>query len=220
MIRSHLLTSIFSAANYAAEALQLVRDAPLDTLTETQLVLRLVIALESDVSAAAKIVVAEMDKRHFVGFEAFQATTGKMLVAAETNDALAFQEAFAAWQEGRKKYPGNWQDALLKADAFAPFLPEGFVLPAAPIPEHRLSAADRKMLRQPKAAIRRAVEENLGWLRDMGCAGTAAELAASYSLVSVNRHLREATVSSSQQAPDLTIAFDEKGQMLGSFISH
>jgi hypothetical protein len=66
----------------------------------------------------------------------------------------------------------------------------------------------------------KAVLENLEWLRQMQINDAPEDMAKTYRLVRLNRHLREAGFTSNKNFPDFTAALDEGGNFIGSFLDH
>jgi hypothetical protein len=83
-----------------------------------------------------------------------------------------------------------------------------------------LSHEDRKFVKDQEQVCLKAVFENVEWLREMNITETPEEIARTYRLVYLNRHLREASFESDQDFPSFTVALDEGGNFLGSFLDH
>jgi hypothetical protein len=65
-----------------------------------------------------------------------------------------------------------------------------------------------------------AVTENLEWIREMQINGTVDEIVAQYQLTYVSREICEATMSGSDDLPDITLTLEPDGSYRGSFLSH
>jgi hypothetical protein len=186
------------------------------------LILRLGITLRDGNLDDADVAVARLESQGLVGYELFQLTTARMVLAFRRADQAAFQQALIAWLHGRRLYPGNWINSVLQESEFAAWLenvdPADLATPS--VVHKPLTDEDRAYVRNLDAARLAAIHENLQWLREMGLTETVGELAKSYSLSAVNRDLQEATISSAHtDHPCIILVFDGD-DYVGSFIAH
>jgi hypothetical protein len=209
--------------HYHPDAVAAATAGEVSALPMQGLVLRLGIALRDGNLADADAVFEHPSKPYVVGHELFQLTTGRMFLAHKRNDRDAFFAALAEWLGGRRQYPGNWNNAVLQEQEFAPWLaavdPQKLA-PPPPTAPRQLTEEDRAYVRNFEAVRRAAIQENLQWLREMGLTESVDELAGSYALTFVNRELREATVCRKDDAPCIIMAFDGDGTFVGSFLAH
>jgi hypothetical protein len=86
--------------------------------------------------------------------------------------------------------------------------------------EPKFSEEDLLFVQDVEAVPLMAVLENLEWLRQMQIKDEPEDMAETYRLVRLNRHLREAGFTSDKDFPDFTAAPDEDGNFVGSFLDH
>jgi hypothetical protein len=216
------LNRFIDPANYHPDA---VANAGLAAVADVEpywLIIRLGIALHGGDRQAAEAVLRRLDADNRQGHELFQVVTAKLILALESADSASILSALDVWLDARKSAPGNWRNEVLDAPELAPYIagvnPEKLVPPA--IKRVRITKADRAMVRDLDAACIQAVTENLEWLRPLGVTGSVKAIAKSYRIVYANRVLREVTLCSSKDWPDLIVALDAQGAVLGSFIEH
>jgi hypothetical protein len=218
------LTHYIDPDAYHPDAVARAVAGDLAELDPNLLIIRLGVALRDQDRMSAKAVLDRLEQEQMGGYMLYQVTTGRMIFAHLCNEKSAFDHALAAWLTGRQLYPGNWTTKILDEPELASWLADkdlaALVTPIVwPKPEP-LTAEDRAYVKNFDLVRLAAINENLQWLREMGLTDTVEDLAQSYTLASINRHLREANLSRHDDYPDIILAFDEDGRFVGSFLAH
>jgi hypothetical protein len=219
------LTSLypyFDPANYHPDAVAAAQAGEIDTLDVSLSLLRLCIELHKNDQAAALSVVLRLNREPLGGYQLWQKLTAALILALESLCEPEIKKALTAWLDGRDQYPGNWRNEVLDAPEVVPWL--GRVDPArliAPVIKPSiLSPEERAFVRDIKSVCENAVRDNLTYLRDLGVKQSAATLAKKYTLLFVNLALRECTIDAGEDLPSITVALDEQGAYVGSFLTH
>jgi hypothetical protein len=208
------LEHFFDPAAYHADALTTAAAAEIATLSVDLALVRLCLAFRDGARADAGAVLRHLEASDPLGRALFLVRTARIHHAAPALDR---------WLDDWQRFPANWSADVLEASGVKPLAaglsPERLRAPVATMPA--LTKADCAFVKGLKSAIRAAVMENLEWLRTWEPTASPAAIAARYHLAAVNRDLNEATLSVAVgELPDLILACDENGKMLGSFIAH
>ena len=216
------LDRFIDPANYHPDAVADAGRGEMADIPSSLLLIRLGIELHREDHAAANAAVERLEADNRGGYELFQLLTAKIVLALWSADETAILLALKSWLDARKRYPGNWSDDVLEAPELAPYVAK--VNPAKLVPPkikpRAITRADRALVKDLNAARKQAVTENLVYLRDLGVSDSITAIARAYDISFANHHLREVTLSASADWPDLVIAIDAEGAMLGSFIAH
>jgi hypothetical protein len=181
--------------------------------------IRLICALHDGDEADFDRVRSLLEVEALGGYPLFQLRTAILLHAARSRDRAGFDTAWQAWIAGRQAYPGNWDDAVLDEDEIRPWI----TAPPKPKPDAVqpvIEKDDLIFVKDLSFAITRAVQDNLLWLKEQAPAGSVADLVDHYRLASVDRSLKEATLTGRGELPDLIVALDDQGSYRSSFIAH
>jgi hypothetical protein len=217
-----LLDRFFNPSSYHSDAVSSAAHGELDEISNSFLIIRLCLALSKKTLGDADLVVTRLLLNQPVGYELFQLTTARMIIARNKNDKAAFMQALDAWLKGRAETPANWDDKILVEAAFQIWLAEVDPDKLKPIkvePE-KTSEEDLSFVKNADTIPLKAIFENLEWLRQMNINDAPEDMAKTYRLVHFNRDLREAGFSSDKGFPDFTAALDENGNFIGSFLDH
>ncbi len=216
------LDRFIDPANYHPEAVAAADAGDVADVAPEFLIIRLGLELRRANRCGAEQAIARLVQDNRLGHEQFQMMTAQLILALWTREDAVIFRAFDDWLGARKTSKSGWMHEVLEAPELAPFVaklePAKLVVP----PRRRapISKADRALVRDFKAAREQAVTENLQWLRELGVTGTVKSIAKAYRITFANHYLREITLTSKRDLPDLIISLDEKGAMLGSFIAH
>ena len=195
--------------------------SPLDVPSHW-LIVRLVVALNANNRADAEAVLKRLDAERRGGHDLFLIKTAHFIIAIESANLLTRRTALEDWLTARAAFQGNFMDHVFDAPELADIVTkadrEGMALPDAKRPI--VTKADRALIADFAAGRALAVAENLKWLRQMGVTGTVKAIAKTYRITFANHHLREITISSNKGWPDIIIAVNEAGAMIGSFLSY
>ncbi len=216
------LDRFIDLANYHPDA---VAEAGKGAVADTEsglLIIRLGMELHRKNRPAAEQAIARLEDENRQGYELFQLLTAKIILALWAKDDSEIVTALDAWLEARRTMQGSWRHDALEAPELAPHLaqidPVRLALPE--VMKTKVTKADRALIKDLDAARKQAVAENLIWLREAGVSGTITSIAKAYRITYANHHLREVTLSAKEDWPDLVIALDKDGALLGSFIAH
>jgi hypothetical protein len=210
-------------ANYHTEAVTDAGKSDVATLASGLLIVRLAIALHGADAADAQAAIALLEKGNRQGYELCQLMTAKLIIALWSEDYGVISFALEAWLDARRPAPGNWLNEVLNAPELTTYVaeiePAKLALPPPKRPT--VTKAVRALVKDLDCARVQAVTENLTWLRELGLKGPVKAIAKSYKIAFANHHLREVTLTSKNENwPDLIVALDEHGGVLGSFIAH
>jgi hypothetical protein len=210
-------------ANYHTEAVTDAGKSDVATIASGLLIVRLAIALHGADAVDAQAVNALLEKDNRQGYELCQLMTAKLIIALWSDDHGVISFALEAWLDARRPAPGNWRHEVLHAPELAPYVaaiePAKLALP--PPKRTTVTKADRALVKYLDGARVQAVTENLIWLREMGLTGPVKAIAKTYRIAFANHHLCEVTLTSKNEDwPDLIVALDKHGGVLGSFIAH
>lgn len=222
MIMKMSLNRFIDPANYHLDAVAKAATGSVTSVDSQWLIIRLGIELHVNNFETAQIVLRRLELEQRQGYELFQVKTAQLILALRANTKSQITTALNEWLETRKKAPENFNSDVLAAPELTAYLsdidPAKLLTPVMkPI---TVPKADRVLVRDIDAARVQAVTENLGWLREAGVKGTVKAIAKVYRIVYANHHLREVTLGNNKNWPELILALDEKGDLLGSFISH
>jgi hypothetical protein len=194
----------------------------IDELTSSLRILRLCFEVRKGDLNTATSVVNHLMKQPPLGYELFQLTTARMIIARTKNDKAAFMLALEAWLQGRSETPANWDDTVLKTPEFKTWLAEVEPdrLKPVTVELEKMSDEDMSFVKDADAIPIKAVLANLEWLRQMNFIDTPEVIAKQFHLTHVNRYLKEATFDHKGDGPGFTIALDENGNYVDSFLSH
>jgi hypothetical protein len=208
--------------SYSAQVVEEVRQVETAKLTTSWGIVRLCFELRNNDVRAAEVIINQLMKEPPFGYELFQLTTARMIIARQKNDNAAFVLALDAWLKGRRKTPQNWDDRVLEEISFQGWLADVDPKKLKPrtVRGHKISGDDISFVKHAAHIPLKAVLENLEWLREMKITETPEEIAQTYKLFSLNRHLREASFESTKGFPGITVALDEGGNFTGSFLAH
>jgi hypothetical protein len=216
------LNRFIDPANYHPEAVANADKGTLAELAPELLMLRLGLALQRADGVQAQAAIVRLEGQHRQGYELFQLMTGKLILALWTGDSATVLAALRAWLDARRPAPNNWCHELLDAPELAPYLaqlsPALLSLPKAK--RAKITKADRALVKDFISARTQAVRENLPWLRQLGVSGNVSAIAKAYRIFAANQALRELTLAGKDTWPELIIALDAEGAVLGSFIAH
>jgi hypothetical protein len=217
-----LIDQFFNPDFYHPDAVSNAAHGDLAEMNTSLLILRLCLELRKETSVDAERVVKCLVTRQPQGYGYFQFTTAQMMIAARNNNKSEFMLALDAWLKGRAETPTNWDDIVLQEPAFRIWLAEvdPDKLKPVKVETGKMSEEDLSFVKNADAIPLKAVLENLEWLRQMNINDAPEDMAKSYRLVHVTRHLREAGFSSDKDFPDFTAALDEGGNFIGSFLDH
>jgi hypothetical protein len=211
-----------NADAYHPDAVATARVGSLADLTAQMLIVRLCDDFTRDDKAAAERTLHARAADAFVGYARFQFDTARLIMARRRDDRDAFMSALDSWLTARLMFPGNWSTDVLDATEFAPWLADidpARLAPPVP-PSTELTDEDRAWVQDIAAARRLAVAENLEWIRELQIEGTVDEISSQYQLTYVSREICEATISGSDDLPDITLTLEPDGSYRGSFLSH
>jgi hypothetical protein len=185
-------------------------------------IVRLCVELRNGDMATAALVVNHLMKQQPLGYELFQLTTARMIIERTKNDKVAFMLALDAWLKGRSETPTNWDDKILKVPAFQMWLTEVDFdkLKLMKVEFEKMSEEDVLFVKDAETIPMKAVLANLEWLRQMNFIDAPEVIAKRFHLTHVNRYLKEATFDQEGDGPSFTIALDENGNYVDSFLSH
>jgi hypothetical protein len=207
---------------YEAEAIDASRSGATDEISVNFCIIRLWLSLADDDLSTASACLHRLRTEKLGGWPLYQVTTASIFLAIKIGNNAHIIAAVDAWLTGLAAYPGNWTRGLLDAPEIVPWLihfnPQRWA-PTKP-KKRRLTKAQRAFVGDPESTIKRAIAENMVWLRELGFADSEVVMACWYKLTSVHLGLREATFDASNTAPTLIVSFDEKGTFTGSFIAH
>jgi hypothetical protein len=208
--------------SYHPEAVARVCQSEVNELATSLSIVRLCVELRKSDMDTATTVVNHLMKQPPLGYELFQLTTARMIIARTKNDKAAFIHALDAWLKGRAETPANWDDKILNVSAFQPWLSEvdPDKLKPVKVEFEKMSDEDLSFVKDADAIPLKAVLANLDWLRQMNFIDTPEVIAKQFHLTHVNRYLKEATFDHSGDGPGFTIALDENGNYVYSFLSH
>ena len=216
------LDDFLNPAHYHANAVAAAATADLNALDPQLLIIRLAIELRRGHTAEAAKALKALAATAPASHNLFQMTSGAMILAYQTNDKAAFDQALEAWLAARQQFPANWLNTLLDVPEFAAWLagidPSRLAPPVITPPP--LTDEDRAFVTDLEGATVAAVAENLEWLREMGFDASVAAIAKDYRLGDVNIELREATLFGDGDLPSLIIVLHEDGSFDRSFIAH
>lgn len=217
------LDRFIDSANYHPDAVVDAADGAVANLPPSLLIIRLGLALHRGDRGEAEAVIHRLEGDNRGGYELFQLMTGKLILALWAQDKGVILAALEAWLDARRPTPGSWRHDMLEAPELVPYLaqidPAKLVLPETK--PARVSQADRALVKDIDLARIQAVTENLHWLRELGLTGSIKAIAKAYRIVYANHHLREVTLDANKEDwPDLIVALDENGVVIGNFIAH
>ncbi len=216
------LDRFIDPANYHPDAVANAGKGAVAEIDPNLLIIRLGTELHRGNRAGAEEAIMRLEGDDRGGHDLFQMMTGKLILALWTKDDAVIMAALKAWLDARRPLPHNWFHELLDAPELARHVakldPAELALPGTKL--YRVTEADRAIVKDLEAARVQAVTENLQWLREMGITGTVKAMAKTYRITHANQHLREITLSGKDDWPDLIVAADENGAVLGSFIAH
>jgi hypothetical protein len=206
---------------YHSDAVASASSGDIVTLSPDFLIIRLCVELRKNNISAIQVILQRMRKLKYVGYQLFQVTTARMIIAFRQHNKAAFMLALEAWLDGRHATPQNWDNKVLEQAEFQDWLLE---VDPAKLEEPKLVVAqltkeDRAFVKNQDEIALKSVLENMEWLVPPDSNMKPEKIARSYKLASFNQHLREARFSSTEDFPDLILALDEAGNFLGSFIS-
>jgi hypothetical protein len=217
-----LIDQFFNPDFYHPDAVSNAAHGDLAEMNTSLLILRLCLELRKETTVDAERVVKYLVTRQPQGYGHFQFTTAQMMIAARNNNKSEFMLALDAWLKGRAETPANWDDIVLQEPAFQPWISEIDPEKLKPVPVEikQMSDEDLSFVQDAEAIPLKAVLANLEWLRQMNFAGEPEEIAKQFQLTHVNRHLKEATFDHQGDGPGFTVALDDKGNYVDSFLSH
>jgi hypothetical protein len=191
-------------------------------LTTSFGIVRLCVELRNNHMAAVEAVINHLMKQRPLGYELFQLTTARLILARCKNDRDAFMLALETWLKGLKKTPQNWDDRVLEESSFQDWLADvdPKKLKVRTLRKRKMSDDDLAFIKDATNIPLKAVSENLEWLREMKITETPEQIAQTYEMDSFNRHLREVSLESNKGFPGITVALDENGNFVGSFLGH
>jgi hypothetical protein len=217
-----LLDRFLNPDFYHPEALAIAAHGEIGKLSTSLLIVRLCLELRKPTTSHAEQVVRCLSAMQPVGYELFQFTTAQMIMTRRQNDKIGFMRALDGWLEGRATAPANWDDSVLQEPLFQSWLAEvdPEKLRADVKAVDVLSEEDRQFVKNVNAIPLKAVLANLEWLRQMNFLDAPEDIAKQFHLTHVNRYLKEATFDHVGEGPGFTIALDENGNYVDSFLSH
>jgi hypothetical protein len=217
-----LIDRFLNPDNYHAVAMSNAARGDIDDVNSGLLILRLCLELRKASTDGAERVVERILSSQPRGYELFQVTTAQMVIARFKNDKSGFTIALDAWLNGRSETPANWDDGVLREPAFQTWLAEvdPDKLKPVQVEVRKLSNEDLSFVQDADAIPLKAVLANLEWLRQMNFVGTPEDIAKQFQLTYVNRYLKEATFDHEGDGPGFTVALDDKGNYVDSFLSH
>jgi hypothetical protein len=211
-----------NADAYHPDAVATARTGSLADLSPQMLIVRLCDHFtRGDMSGAERTLLFRSPDA-FVGYARFQFETARLIMARQRDDRDAFMSALDSWLAARLLFPANWSPDVLETTEFAPWLADIDPTRLAPplLPIAALTDDDRAWVQDFDAARLLAVTENLEWIREMQINGTVDEIVSQYQLTYVSREICEATMSGSDDLPDITLTLEPDGSYRGSFLSH
>jgi hypothetical protein len=208
--------------SYHPEVVARACQSKIDALTSNLRIVRLCFEVRKGEINTATSVVNHLMKQPPISYELFQLTTSRMIIAYNKNDKVAFMSALDAWLKGRSETPANWDNKVLKVPEFLTWLAEvePDKLKPVTVELEKMSDEDLHFVKDADAIPLKAVLANLEWLRQMNFIGTPEVIAKQFHLTHVNRYLKEATFDHKGDGPGFTIALDENGNYVDSFLSH
>ena len=216
------LHQFFNLEHYHSEVVASASKARISDAPSHWLIVRLVVALQADNRADASAVLQRLDAEERGGHDLFLIKTAHLIIAIESANLPACRSALEDWLTARAAFPGNFIDHVVDAPELADIVTkadrEAMVLPDTKRPI--ITKADRALIADFAAGREQAIIENLEWLRQMNVVDTVEAIAKSYRITFANHHLREITICSNKGWPDIIIAVDEAGVIIGSFLSH
>jgi hypothetical protein len=217
-----VINKFLNPDSYSAEVVAGVSQTEIAKLTTSWAIVRLCVEFANNDMRAAEVAVNQLMKQPLLGYERFQLTTARLIIARHNNDKAAFMLALEEWLEGRRETPCNWDNSVLREASFQSWLAdiEPDKLKPKTISVQKVSDEDLAFVKDVGAIPLKAVLANLYWLRQMNIKTAPLELAKTYHLTFVNRHLKEATFSAKGDDPSFTVALDEAGNYVNSFLSH
>jgi hypothetical protein len=209
--------------NYHPDAVADAGKGSVSELLPGLLIIRLGIALRCADRGEAEEAIRRLEGDNRQAYELFQLMTGKLILALWAQDKAVIHAALEAWLDACRPATGSWRHNLLEAPELVPYLaqidPAKLFLPETK--RRPVTKADRALVNDINAARSQAVTENLSWLRDLGVTGTVEAIAKAYHIAHANHDLREVTLGSNKDDwPDLIVALDGNGAVIGSFIAH
>jgi hypothetical protein len=217
------LDRFIDPVNYHPEAVINAARGNIADIDAGLLIIRLGVELYSGNRAGAQAAIKRLEADGRQGYELFQLMTAKLISALWTDDETVIKAALEAWLAARLLSPGNWFHEVLKAPELAPYCAqiEPAKLETPVLARYKVTKADRALVKNLDAARIQAVTENLEWLSEMGMTGSVKSIAKAYRIIHANQHLREVTLGcNNDDWPDLIVALDGDGAVLGSFIAH
>jgi hypothetical protein len=217
-----IVSRFLNSDHYSSDVVKQVSETRIAELKSSLGIVRLCFELTNNRIDIAEAVAQHLMKQQFLGYELFQMTTARMIIACYKNDKIAFLLALEAWLKGRKRTPQNWDSRVLEEPTLQNWLseidPKKLKIP--PLRKHNMSDDDFSFVKNVDGIALKAILENLEWLRQMQINDAPEDMAKTYRLVQLNRHLREAGFTSDKDFPDFTAALDEDGNFIGSFLDH
>lgn len=209
-------------ATYHSDAVITARQLKVADLGQDMLIVRLCLDLSDRKWGAAAAVLEALASTQPKGYQLFQTKTAKIILALQSGNSVWIEASVQEWLEARRSFPEIFINDVLDDPELASYVAKidpDLLLPPA-IKRPPITKADRALVADLADARRQAVCENLEYLRPLGVTGTIASIARCYHIIYVNRHLREVTLGSRKDWPDLILALDQKGGLRGSFLAH
>jgi hypothetical protein len=216
------ISRFLNSDHYSPDVVKQVSETRIAELKSSLGIVRLCFEMTNNRIDIAEAVAQHLMKQQFLGYELFQLTTARLIIAYYKNDEIAFMLALEAWLKERKKMPQNWHNSLLEEPALQKWLSgvDAKKLKKPALRKQKMSDDDFSFVKNVDGIPLKAVLENLEWLRQMQINDAPEDMAKTYHLVHINRHLREAGFSSDKDSPDFTATLDESGNFVGSFLDH
>lgn len=198
------------------------RKANISDVPAHWLIVKLVAAVNANNRADAVAVLQRLDADQYGGHDLFLIRTAHLILAVQDGNSSAIRGALEDWLAARSTAPENFHDQVVDAPELADVVTDIDRTAMKHQPRARvvITKSDRALVADLADARIQAVTENLEWLRQMGVTGTVKAIAKRYRISFANHHLREVTISSSKEWPDIIIAVDDAGAVMGSFLSH
>jgi hypothetical protein len=216
------ISRFLNSDHYSPDVVKQVSETGIAELKSSLGIVRLCFEMTNNRIDIAEAVAQRLMKQQYLGYELFQLTTARMIIACYKNDKNAFLLVLKAWLNGRKKTPQNWDNRVLEEPVLQKWLSEIDPKKLKPpeLRKHNMSDDDFSFVKNVDGIPLKAVLENLEWLRQMQINDAPEDMAKTYRLVRLNRKLREAGFTSNKDFPDFTAALDENGNFIGSFLDH
>jgi hypothetical protein len=118
------ISRFLNSDHYSSDVVKQVSETRITELKSSLGIVRLCFEMTNNRINTAEAVAQRLMKQQFLGYELFQLTTARMIIAYCKNDKAAFTLALEAWLKSRKKTPQNWDSRVLEEPALQKWLSE------------------------------------------------------------------------------------------------